>query len=502
MVMISFRISDMTKGAIVLTYELDRARSVPLYDQLYQRIRTDIERGALAPGTQLPSKRTLARHLGVSLITVEGALTQLAAEGYVTAKERIGCFVAPFAAPTIPARSNHSKGFSLCAAPSETDAPHAIATPDPPASWLADLTGTTAPTGLFPYQHWTRTLRAVLADESEATLLAASGPQGSLPLRRAIAQHLRGFRGLKATPDQIVIGAGAQVLYQLIAQLLEPRTCIALEDPGYPRLTRIYEALGMRTCAVPPLTSAHAVEQLAAMNATAVHCMPSHHFPTGATMPAPVRQELVSWANAAPGRFIIEDDYDCEFRMQGKPIPPLATRDQSHTIYLNTFTKSLGAAFRIGYMVLPPALAERFRTQLGFYSCTVGGLDQATLRRFMETGAYERHCNRLRTHYRRISRQLAHALEEVIGSCGGELANVGAGLHFTLHVPAIRTQRAEAAFLEELTSAGVRMNPLSAYRRTLDADDAGWFLVAFSSVEEDRIPQIARAFARALASAS
>lgn len=486
----------------MLTYELDRARAVPLYDQLYRHIRADIEQGALASGARLPSKRALAHHLGISRITVESAFAQLVAEGYVVAEERAGHFVAPFEGAATPARFPRSKGFSLCAAPSETNAPPATAAPDPPASWLADLTGATAPTGLFPYQHWTRTLRAVLADESEATLLAASQPQGSLPLRRTIAQHLRGFRGLEATPDQIIIGAGAQVLYQLIAQLLEPRTCIALEDPGYPRLARIYEALGMRTCAVAPLTSAHTLEQLTATGATAVHCMPSHHFPTGATMPAPVRHGLINWTNAAPDRFIIEDDYDCEFRMQGKPIPPLSARDQSHVIYLNTFTKSLGAAFRIGYMVLPPVLAERFRTQLGFYSCTVGGLDQAALRRFMETGAYERHCNRLRTHYRRVSRQLAQALEEIIRPRGGSLANVGAGLHFTLHLPGIRTKRAETAFLEELANAGVRMNPLSAYRRTLDADDAGSFLVAFSGVEEARIPQIAHAFRTTLASAS
>lgn len=483
----------------MLTYELDRTRAVPLYDQLYRYIRADIEQGALASGARLPSKRALARHLGVSLITVEGAFAQLVAEGYVVAKERAGHFVAPFEGTTAPARPTRSKGASPHPALSETDAPPAAATPDPPASWLADLTGATAPTGLFPYQHWTRTLRAVLADESEATLLAASEPQGSLPLRRAIAGHLRGFRGLDATPDQIVIGAGAQVLYQLIAQLLGPRACIALEDPGYPRLVRIYEASGMRTCAVPPLTSARALEQLTTTDATAVHCMPSHHFPTGATMPAPVRQALVGWADAVPGRIIIEDDYDCEFRMQGKPIPPLAARSPHQVIYLNTFTKSLGAAFRIGYMVLPPELAERFRTQLGFYSCTVGGLDQATLRRFMETGAYERHCNRLRTHYRRVSRQLAQALEEAIRPCGGELANVGAGLHFTLHLPHVRTERAEAAFLEELANAGVRMNPLSAYRRTLPADDAGWFLVAFSSVDDTAIPQIAHAFQRASA---
>lgn len=500
----------------MLTYELDRTNTLPLYDQLYRHIRADIECGALASGARLPSKRMLARHLGISRITVEGAFAQLAAEGYVTAEERKGHFVVPFegaaAAPGTPRNrtpaapgSIRSKGFSLCPAPSgpaEPDETPAASAPDAPLApdpLLADLTGATAPTGLFPYQHWARTLRAVLADGSEETLLSAAQPQGFLPLRRALAQHLRGFRGMDATPGQIVIGAGAQVLYQLIAQLLPPDACIALEDPGYPRLARIYGSLGVRTCAVPPLTDAHAFEQLRATDATAVHCMPSHHFPTGATMPAPVRSLLITWAQAAPGRFVIEDDYDCEFRMQGKPIPPLAARNQDQVIYLNTFTKSLGAAFRIGYMVLPPTLAERFRTHLGFYSCTVGGMDQATLCRFMETGAYERHCNRLRTHYRRVSRQLAQALEEAIRPHGGSLANVGAGLHFTMHLPHVRTECAQAAFLQELANAGVRMNPLSAYRRTLPSDDADMFLVSFSSVDEPAIPRIADALRTALA---
>ncbi len=475
----------------MLTYELDRTSALPLYDQLYRRIRSDIECGALASGARLPSKRMLARHLGVSRITVEGAFAQLAAEGYVTTEERKGHFVAPFEGAAAAPVPTCSKDSSLCPAPSEPAEPDED--PLTPGPLLADLTGATAPTGLFPYQHWARTLRVVLADGSEETLLAAAQPQGSLPLRRALAQHLRGFRGMDAAPEQIVIGAGAQVLYQLIAQLLPPDACIALEDPGYPRLARIYESLGVRTCAVPPLTDAHAFEQLRATDATAVHCMPSHHFPTGATMPAPVRSLLIKWTQATPGRFIIEDDYDCEFRMQGKPIPPLAAQGQGRVIYLNTFTKSLGAAFRIGYMALPPALAERFRTHLSFYSCTVGGMDQAALCRFMETGAYERHCNRLRTHYRRVSRQLAQALEEAIRPHGGSLANVGAGLHFTMHLPHVRTECAQAAFLQDLAQAGVRMNPLSAYRRTLPADDAGAFLVSFSSVDDAAIPLIANA---------
>lgn len=490
----------------MLTYELDRSVAVSLYEQLYRCIRADIESGTLLPGERLPPKRTLARHLGISPITIENALAQLVAEGYVTAEERKGYFVAFFqgALPCQRQARRSKADASPATLTEETSQPTEYPS-------IADLTGTTAPIGLFPYRVWTRTVRAALAEGSEESLLTAAQPQGSPTLRAAIAEHLRGFRGMDVEPERIVIGAGAQVLYQLIAQLLTTRSRIALEDPGYPRLQRVYESMGMRTYGIPVIGDGSSLDHLRSAPFEAIHCMPSHQFPTGITMTAPARCALLEWAHDAPERYLIEDDYDCEFRMQGMPITALAAIDDgTKVIYLNTYTKSLGGAFRIGYMVLPRPLVKDFRERLSFYSCTVGGIDQATLCRFITTGNYERHCNRQRNHYRRISHHLSQALTRSIEAWGGTLLNVGAGLHFVMRVDALADEQKEGAFVEALQRSGVKMAPLSAYRHipssAHDASDiqddwqrAGSFLVSFSSVKDEHIASIAEAVRRALA---
>lgn len=384
---------------------------------------------------------------------------------------------------------------------------------------------------MFPYAAWARTLRRVLADESERTVLEASGPQGSSRLRAAIAAHLRGFRGMEVHPDQIVIGSGAQSLYGLLVQLLGRNLAYGVEDPGYPRLTRIYES---NDVAVRPIAldgEGPVLEALERARIDVLHCTPSHQFPTGITVPVSRRRSLLEWAQsgvAAPedgaaareirgrsvkassarSRYLIEDDFDCEFRMAGRPVPPLAALDGAgRVIYANTFSKTLGGAFRIGYVVLPEELAERFRDKLGFYTCTVGALEQLTLARFMESGDYERHVNRQRTRYRRLLGALTEALAaSPAGSCL-RFANVGAGLHFLMEVgigagdergEGAKSAEGDSVAFEERVARraavrGVRLAPLSRYR----FNDRGTsrrrpaFVMNFSSVKEETIPEVA-----------
>ena len=361
--------------------------------------------------------------------------------------------------------------------------------------WLADFTGATAPEGVFPYAAWARTLRRVLADESERTVLEAAGPQGSPRLRAAIAAHLRGFRGMEVHPDQIVIGSGAQSLYGLLVQLLGRNLAYGVEDPGYPRLTRIYES---NDVAVRPIAldgEGPVLEALERARIDVLHCTPSHQFPTGITVPVSRRRSLLEWAqsgvaapedgaaareirgrsvkaSSAQSRYLIEDDFDCEFRMAGRPVPPLAALDGAgRVIYANTFSKTLGGAFRIGYMVLPEALAERFRDRLDFYACTVGALEQLTLARFMESGDYERHVNRQRTRYRR---RLSALIDVLAASSAGDhlhFANAGAGLHFLMEVRSVEGDERDSATFEERVARraairGVRLAPLGRYRFT------------------------------------
>ena len=517
---------------VMLTYALNRTARESLYEQLYRALRLDIESGALGAGDRLPSKRAFAKHLGVSVVTVEGAYDQLVAEGYVRAVPRSGFYVqeigpnltsfsristsvevkvplgassgAKSASCRPEARISGNDGVEKLEKLARKGAPFCIAhseeglagvSPGAGRKWLADFTGAMAPEGVFPYAAWARTLRRVLADESERTVLEASGPQGSPRLRAAIAAHLRGFRGMEVHPDQIVIGSGAQSLYGRLVQLLGRNLAYGVEDPGYPRLTRIYES---NDVAVRPIAldgEGPVLEALERARIDVLHCTPSHQFPTGITVPVSRRRSLLEWAqsgvaapedgaaareirgrsvkaSSAQSRYLIEDDFDCEFRMAGRPVPPLAALDGAgRVIYANTFSKTLGGAFRIGYMVLPEALAERFRDRLGFYACTVGALEQLTLARFMESGDYERHVNRQRTRYRR---RLSALIDVLAASSAGDhlhFANAGAGLHFLMEVRSVEGDERDSATFEERVARraairGVRLAPLGRYRFT------------------------------------
>lgn len=325
---------------------------------------------------------------------------------------------------------------------------------------------------MFPYAAWARTLRRVLAEESERTVLEAAGPQGSPRLRAAIAAHLRGLRGMEVRPEQIVVGSGAQSLYGLLVQLLGRNLVYGVEDPGYPRLMRIYESNDVAVRTIVLDGKGPALEALERAGIDVLHCTPSHQFPVGITVPVSRRRALLEWACGDPARYLIEDDFDCEFRMTGRPVPPLAALDGAgRVIYANTFSKTLGGAFRIGYMVLPEALAERFRDRLGFYACTVGALEQLALARFMESGDYERHVNRQRTRYRRRLSALIDAL--AASSAGDHLhfANAGAGLHFLMEVRGVEGDERDSATFEERVARraairGVRLAPLGRYRFT------------------------------------
>lgn len=522
----------------MLTYDMQNRGDASLYEHLYMCIREDIEAGRIALGERLPSKRALAKHLGISVITVEGAYAQLVAEGYVNAVPRKGLFasftgspktVSPKCAEEQMFHVKHSEGFSEAlglsgfsgfSEPSASSGASSLSAPaDPaPASVLwADFTGATAARGLFPYKTWARTVREALSAESERSLLAASDPAGAPQLRRALANYLRGFRGMEVSPQQIVVGAGAQSLYALIIQLLGRGRAYAVENPGYPRLAHIYRSNDVRLACIPLDDEGVRVDALAASGASVVHCMPSHQFPIGLVTSASRRHELLQWAMRAQGdetnvsretfpeeetcagdtsvgggvladvnvderRYIIEDDYDCEFRMAGRPIPSLQSIDEAEcVIYTNTFTKSLGLAFRIGYMVLPNHLALRFHELLGFYSCTVGAIDQLALARFIESGEYERHVNRLRNRHRRVQDALIGGLRA--SSVGDMLrfVHVGAGLHFLMEVDigesassecACRTnhaehtgraERVERAIAERAREEGIALAPLSDY---------------------------------------
>ena len=468
-----------------------------LYEYLYRCIRHDIAHGKVEPGQKLPSKRALAKQLGVSLITIEAAYDQLVAEGYIRSRERCGyyaCALAPAAqieeprsaqhrAETAKAiatsgRENHaanpngpqpvsqngghpesSTGYRSTANPGtlpDGATSHLQNTPFN-APLLADFTHSTLATTMLPYSAWAKAVRRTLSDESAASLAEAASAAGSPELRSAIADHLRQYRGMDVSPDQIVIGAGSQTLYQLLVQLLGRTRCYAVENPGYPLLTRMYEQQNAQVAHIGLDDFGIDIAALEASGASVAHIMPSHQFPTGIVTTAARRRELLNWAREGD-RYLIEDDYDSEFRMAGRPIPSLFGIDAAERVlYLNSFAKSLGAAFRMAYLVLPPQLAQRFREQLGFYANTVSPLDQLALARFIEQGHYDRHVNRLRTHARKTQDALVNALHEAFGG-HVTFAGLNDGLHFIMQLESERGERELAAAAE---AAGIRIAPLS-----------------------------------------
>ena len=477
----------------MLTYELERRGDMSRYEYLYRCIRSDIEQGAIGAGEKLPSKRALARHLGVSLSTVEGAYAQLAAEGYVQAAERRGYFACDLGMPLAarpPVASAGAFGPAGRGGAGRPDAdPSAAAPAGPPI--VADFTGGAGPAGAFPYRMWARTVRAVLAEESERSLAAAaSDAAGSRRLREAIASYLLGFRGMRVDPDRIVIGAGAQTLYHTIVQLVGRTSRLAVEDPGYPRLASIYRANDVDVVPVPLDGRGVCMRALRESGADVLHCMPSHQFPTGIAVPVSRRYELLGWAAEAPGRYLVEDDYDCEFRLAGRPLPALQGIDASERVlYVNTFTKSLGSAFRIGYLVLPNALMARYRERFSRYSSTVPSFDQYTLAAFMHTGGFERHISRSRKVYQARRDALMAALDRELADLPHEVSRSEAGLHLLLHM---RNGMIEHELIERAKTVGVRVYPLSAYYTPPVKPPRATLVLGYAGLTEQQIDEAAK----------
>lgn len=362
----------------MLTYSIQKTSGQPKYYQLYNFIREDILCGTLRPGEKLPSKRALAEHLSVSVVTVSTAYEMLADEGYLSVRPRSGFYVHALA----PAASKKP-----------TAAPLRLLAPEPAVSEPSDGYG-------FRYSALTKLMREVISDRG-AALLEKPASFGCAELRNAIAEYLLRFRGMLVQPECMIIGSGAEYLYGLIVQLLGRTRIYGLEDPSYEKIRLVYEANGA-DCELLPLGPDGIVSSaLRKTRADVLHVTPVHSYPTGITTSAAKRSEYLAWA-AERNAILIEDDFDSEFSASKKPIEPLFGMDRRGcVIYLNTFSHSLAPSMRMGYMVLPPELAARFREKLGFYACSVPLFDQYVLARFISQGYFERHINRVRRQRRR-----------------------------------------------------------------------------------------------------
>ena len=448
----------------MLTYELKKSPGVPLYEALYRCIRADILSGNLKPGEKLPSKRALAQNLEVSKITVEAAYNQLLSEGYVRAAEKIGYFV-----EDIPQTTIHTATLSP-------------ASEEQPSVPVLDLTG--SGTEKFPFSVWSKLQREVMLDYGEKLLLPLHN-QGIAPLRQAIADHLRAFRAMNVDPDNILIGAGTDFLYNLLIQLLGRDKTYAVEDPGYGKIHRIYAAGGVACVSIPMDHEGVLPEKL--QGAQVLHLSPAHHFPTGLVTSVARRQELLAWARNCGG-YIIEDDYDSEFRFDAHPKPTMQSLDHSgRVIYMNTFSKSLAPSIRISYMVLPAELMAAFRKNLGFYSCTVSSFEQYTLARFLSRGYFEKHINRMRKYYKMRRDQVVSALNQCAFSDKLTIRDEDAGLHFLLKV---RTAMNDEELVRYCESRGIRVRALSSYYHlNVPKDDEHCLVINYAGLNQEDLEQ-------------
>lgn len=449
----------------MLTYDLNQRNGLSLYEYLYRCIRTDILSGSLSAHERLPSKRTLAEHLHISVITVEAAYQQLEAEGYVYTQPKRGFFICPVETPPTP-----------------SDQP-ILPAESPALDWRLDLSRNQADISLFPASTWARLTRQVLAEDN---FLAPAPHQGLRTLRQAIAEDLRHSRGMAVLPEQIVVGAGAEYLYLILAQLFGPGAIFAVEDPGYPKIRQVYQKHGAACVPVPMDRQGLKPDALAASGATVAHISPTHHYPTGIITPIGRRQALLRWAEETGG-FIVEDDYDSEFRFAGRPIPTLQSIDTSgRVVYMNTFSQTISPSMRVGFMVLPLRLLEKYRKELDFYACTVPVLDQHILARFLRGGHFEQHLSRMRKEYRSRRDAVLTAFQSSSFSHRITLVEQGAGLHFLLRLDTVHSDEELRRRAEEL---GVRLGFLSDYAATPDPEFSHTLVVNYGSLTPGRLPE-------------
>ncbi len=461
---------------------------MPLYDlngknkyyTLYCDIRGDILRGKLKSGERLPAKRELAKDLGVSVVTVQLAYEQLLAEGYVTSRERSGYFVESVLPQENIRTGQKERGFSSGKPPAPAGGRGRLQTEaEGSAEYTADFVKGATPAKLFPFSVWAKLTRAVLADCGEH-LLERVPCDGDAELKAEIAAYLYRSRGVDADPRYVVIGAGAEYLYGVIVQLIGRDKLYAVENPGYATISGTYALNGARFAPVTVREEGVSMGELKKINADVLHISLSHQFPTGVITPAYSRSRLIEWALGAD-RYVIEDDYDSEFRLSGRPLQSLFSLCPERVIYMNTFSKTLAPSMRMGYMVLPPALYEKFLRLFSSSANVVPLFEQKTLAAMLKDGYFERHLSRLKKYYRGIRRLTLETLEKLFPGC--EIYDTQGGPHLLAKL----SDGNGGDINDAAERLGVRVKRLSDYLIAPSDGLQGYAVFNYSGVTEEQL---------------
>ena len=440
-----------------LAIQLTDDGSKHLYEQIYEYIRDEIKEGKLLAGEKLPSTRSLAEYLQVARSTVELAYGQLLSEGYIESSAYRGYYICRVEElyQIMTDMSEKKQRLPYPAghpfAGEETAGTGTAAGERAGKPFAYDFSPNAVDMSVFPFGTWRKITKDILSGDRKE-LFALGEPRGDAEFRKTICRYLHSSRGVNASPEQIIVGAGNDYLLLLLQYILGKNIRAAFENPSYRRAYRIFSSFAAETVTVPVDESGISVKELARSGADVAYVMPSHQYPTGVVMPIGRRMELLKWAAEEKDRYLIEDDYDSEFRYRGKPVPSLQASDTAgKVIYIGTFSKSIAPAIRVSYMVLPPALLKRYEKECAFFSSTVSRIDQTILNEFIRSGAFERHLNKMRKVYKEKHDILLEELRPFLKKY--RLSGEYAGLHVLL---SSKGAADEEALIRKAEEKGVR----------------------------------------------
>ncbi len=466
-----------------MAIELKSDGTKHLYEQIYGHIREEIKGGKLLSGERLPSTRALAEYLQVSRSTVDLAYEQLVSEGYIEAAPHKGFFVCRL--EELPEGNIQSKLDDVEKESRLKKADESLACKARGKAAYLDFSPNGLDMSVFPFSVWKRITKNILTEGNEE-LFALGEPQGDYDLRQTIGRYLHSARGVNCMPEQIVVGAGNDYLLMILEKLLGQDAGIAMENPTYKRAFHIFKSFGYRVDIIGMDKNGMKAEELYEKQVQAAYVMPSHQYPSGITMPIGRRMELLKWAGEEEERYLIEDDYDSEFRYKGKPIPSLQGADNGeNVIYIGTFSKAIAPAIRVSYMVLPPRLLKRYQKECYFYSSTVSRIDQRILNEFIRDGYFERYLNKTRKIYREKHDILLQELKPFLKKF--RLSGEDAGLHLLL---GLRDKSfTEKELVERAQENGVRVYAFSEARVAQSADDGNpTVILGYGGLRKEEIP--------------
>lgn len=455
----------------MLNYHLQKEKGKALYQNLYECLKQDILTGRIEAGSRIPSKREMAESHGISVRTVMNAYDQLLAEGYLISREKRGYFVAKIYEKSVRMRKvlpqKGEDGENL----------------------LVNFSSNHLIYERFPFSMWKKVMREVLT-EYETELIERADCCGVMRLREAVASYLGRARGMEVSAENIIIGSGVESLYGRLFKILPQDAIYAAETPGYRKIPWIYEDLNLNWCSVGMDEEGISMEELRKSGASVIHVSPEHHYPLGIAMTEKRKQELLEWESEYPDRYILEDDYDCEFRYQSQMNSILKSMDRHHrVIYMNTFGKTLAPGVRISYMVLPEKLMERCRESANKFANPVSSCEQYTMAKFLNDGYFERHLRRMKMYCKESGQQLMRLLRAskklpVVEITGGE-----SGTHLLVKLD---TDLTDMQIRWAARQRGIGVSCLSQYCSFPEERYAKTLVMTYSNVDLDVLEEAVR----------